>query len=318
MQIRNFWLSREVLVGVALVVLVAVPVLVFGGHEVVFVDHNNEGAEDGTSDHPYQTISHALDHAKGGTEVRIKNGTYKENITIPADVKVLSDREDVDKVIIKADNDDKPVVIMKDGTELSYVTVRNGLHGVRIKEGAEAHLYNVKVKNNKRDGIHIDSASTKKKYRVLIDHSAIRDNGRAGIYSEKRFIVLINSDVLYNGSDGLDLAAGTKGWLENNHFNGNSGSGAKMVMDGSEIWTKKNSFLGNKHEGVEINSYGGSGNIGFKKATFADNELHGVAKLARTDSGYQGFQNLFFGDGVNVDHFSNNRFGNLSASIRGF
>ncbi|MDP2838012.1 MAG: right-handed parallel beta-helix repeat-containing protein [Candidatus Moranbacteria bacterium] len=318
MKTSNFWLSKEVMLAAAFTVLITVPFVVFGGNKVIYVDKDNSGTEDGSNSHPYRTISRALKHADGGTEVRIKSGTYKENITIPKDVKVLSNSEDADKVTIKGDNGDLPVVIMKDDAKLSYVTIKNGFHGVRINEDANAHLFKVEIKNNKRDGIHIDKAPTKKKFRVMLDKVKISNNGRAGIFSEKRFIVIVNSDITSNRSDGIDLAAGTEAWLENNRFNDNKGSGAKLIMDGAEIWTKKNSFRNNSREGVEISSFGLDGKIGFKKASFVGNHRYGITKLARTGQGLKGFSGLFLGEGVNIDRFEKNLAGNISAILRGF
>src|SRR6185369_13860301 len=195
MNSRNFWLSREVLLSAAFGILIGAPFLVFGSTKVIFVDKDNKNSEAGSFNHPYHTISEALKHAKGGTEVRIKNGTYKENITIPKDVKVVSDSEKSEKVIIKADNDDKPVVTMKDDTKLSHVTVKDGLHGIRVEEDSDAHIFDVISKDNKRDGIHIDKAPVKKKFRVLIDNSQLRDNGTAGIFSQKHFVVIVDTGV---------------------------------------------------------------------------------------------------------------------------
>lgn len=314
----KFWLSREVLVGVVFVALLMVPVFVFGGSKTIFVDKDANGSEDGSFSHPYRTISRALKHAKSGDEVRIKNGTYKENITIPKDIKVVGDSKKRDKVIIKADNDDKPTVEMKDDAELSYVTVKDGRHGIRVREDAEAHIFNVVVKDNRRDGIHVDSAPRDKKHRLFIDEVVVKDNGKAGIYSEKRFILIVNSEIESNKGDGIDLAAGTKAWFEDSKFKSNGGSGAKLVLDGASIFSKNNSFRHNGREGIEVNAFGGQGTIEFKKASFIDNKRYGVARVARTQSGAGMFGNLSFGLGVNSSRVESNTQGNVSPVFRSF
>lgn len=318
MSSRNFWLSREVFLGAVFLFLIAAPMIVFGSHNVIFVDKDATGSENGTFDRPYHTISKALKNAENGDEVRIKNGEYKENITIPKDVKLVGDSEKRSKVTIKADNDDKPVVIMKDDTKLSFVTIKDGRHGVRIEEDAKAHIFNVVIRNNERDGIHIESAPRDKKHRVLIDESEIKDNGKAGIFSEKRFIVLIDSDIVSNDGDGLDLAAGTKAWLEDNRFNDNKGSGAKLILDGASIFGKKNGFRDNKREGLEVNAFGTQGTIELKRSAFVKNDRHGVARVARTAAGTRLFGNLSFGIGVNGSRFEGNASDGLSSIIRGF
>ena len=89
---KSFWLSKEVLMGLSLVILVVVPVIAFGKTGVIYVDDDAKGKQDGSSSNPYKTISKALDKAKKGDEVRVYNGTYTENITIPSGVEVISAR----------------------------------------------------------------------------------------------------------------------------------------------------------------------------------------------------------------------------------
>ena len=318
MQSRSFWLSREGILGLTFTLLLIVPVTVLGGTKTVYVDKNATGSEDGSSVNPYHSIGKAMENVSGGTEVRVKNGTYKEHITIPKNVDLVSDSENRDKVIIKSDNDSKPTVIMKDDTALSHITVKGGSHGVRIVENAKAHIFDAIIANNDRDGIHIDSAPLDKKNRVLIDKTLVKYNGRTGIYSEKRFIVLINSDIISNNSDGIDLALGTKAWLENNRINDNKGSGAKLVLDNASIFGKKNGFRNNKREGLEINSYRSKGTIELKKTASIGNNRYGIARVARTAFGARLFGNLSFGVGINGSRIENNALGNTSSVIRSY
>jgi hypothetical protein len=318
MQVRKIWLSKEVFIGLAVMLVLAAPVFVFGGSKTIYVDQDAKGSEEGSKNHPYHSIAQALKNAKQGTEVHVQNGTYKENITIPKGVEVVGDSQNREKVTIESDNDDKPTVTMKHGTKLGHVTVKGGRHGVRVLEDSKVHIFDVIVKKSDRDGIHIDAAPRNKKYQALIDDAKITDNDRAGIFSEKRTIILINSDIVSNGSDGIDLAAGTRAWFEGNRFNENKGSGAKLILDGADIWSKSNSFRNNKREGVEISSYGAAGNIGFKKAAFVGNDHYGVARIARTSSGLKAFGNVSFGTGVNANRLENGALGNISPVVRGF
>ncbi len=315
---RKFWLSKEVLLTFAFVALIVAPLAVFGGQKTIYVDKDASGDQTGSASHPYKSISKALKNADEGDVVRIKGGEYKENITIPKEVKVVSSKGDRDKVTIKADNNDQPTIVMKHGSELESVTVKGGRYGIRIAEDAKAHIYDVTVKDSSRDGIHIDAAKTDKKHRVIIDKTTVKNNARAGVYSEKRDIVIVNSDIISNGSDGIDFAAGTEAWFEDSRFNSNKGSGMKLVIDGSSIWGKKNSIRYNGREGVEVNAYGAAGDVGFKRTAFIDNGHYGVSKVARTAAALTSFGNVSFGTGVNVDRFESNAFGNTSRIIRGF
>lgn len=303
---------RGLALGVVLLSMVAVPVFVFGGAKNIYVDRDNKGSEDGSREHPYRTISKALKKTKGSTKVHVANGTYKENITIPKDVDVLGMSENPDKVTIEADNKNQPAVTMKHDTALSHVTVKNGRHAVRIEEDSKAHLFNVKIKNSGRDGIHIDAGPRSEKYRVLIDKVRISGSAKAGIFSEKRFVVIINSDIVNNRGDGLDFTADVKAWFEDNRFNDNGGSGLKLVLDGASIWSKDNSIRRNGREGVEVSSYGGEGSIGLKKVKIVDNSRYGIARIARTQAGAGRFGSLF----LEKHELWGNRLGSLSSILR--
>lgn len=318
MKIWSFWLSKEVMLSLAFTVLIVVPAVVFGGSKQVYVDKDAHGSEEGTSAHPYHSIAKALDHVKDGTDVRIANGTYKEHFTIPKGVKLFGKKSDSGAVVIKGDSGDKPTVTMKHQTELNFITISGGRHGVQVVEDAKVKLYKVQIKDSHRDGIHIDAAPRDAKHRALLDSVEIEGSDRAGIYSEKRDMVIINSTIHDNGSDGIDFAAGMKAWLAGNRINNNKGSGLKVVLDGASVWTKTNSIRNNHREGVEVNAYGAAGNVGLKKATLIGNGRYGIARVARTVNGMKSFGGINLGTGVNDNRIETNGIAGTSPVLRGF
>lgn len=298
---------KSLFLSLGLFLAVLGPVVALGGSKAIYVDKDNKGSEDGSRNHPYQSIEKALRKAKKSTTVYVAKGTYKENITIPKDVKLVGGKN-IDDVVIKGD-DDEPTVSMKDDTEINNITISGGRHGIRVLEEAEAKIVKVVIKKSVRDGIHIDRGTREKKDRVLIDESVIKDNKMAGIFSEKRSVIVTNTDIFSN-ADGVDLVGGVKAWFADNRIQDNRGSGFKLVVDGTDFWSKKNSIRRNGREGAEINSYGGHGNIGFKKATFIDNRRYGVARVARSPKA--NFANVF----LEENRSEGNALGNLSAILR--
>ena len=318
MQIRNFWLSKELFLSLAFVTLIAVPAVVLGGADEIYVDKDNKGSETGSSTHPYRSISKGLKHADGSTNIRISKGTYKENITLPKGVKLFGRKKDLGDVVIKADNEDKPAITMKHQTELNFLTVQGGRHGVRVLDDAKVKIYKVKIKDSERDGIHLDRAPRDKKHRALIDSVEIENSDKAGIFSEKRDIVIINSNIHNNEGDGIDFASGTDAWLEHNRINNNHGSGMKVVLDNSSVWTKSNSIRNNKREGVEVNAFGAAGNVGLKKADIMGNARYGVTRLARTAQGMKTFGGIIYGMDVNANRIESNGVGAISPALPSF
>jgi len=315
MQLSNLTSNKGILLGAVLAVLVVSPFIVFGSGKVIHVNGKASGMEDGSRAHPYSTISEGLKNAKEGDELEVEKGTYKENITIPKEVWVYGAGGDREDILIEAKNDEKPAVEMKHGSELSDVTIKGGRHGVRVLEDSKAQLYDVHITKSNRDGIHIDSADVSQKKRVLINKVEVEKSERAGIYSEKRFITILNSNIHDNESDGIDLASGTHAWFEKSDFRNNRGSGAKLVLDGSSIFSKSNDFKKNGREGIEVSSFGGQGTIEFKKADISGNERYGVARLGKTAKGMGMFGNLSFGIGINGSSFGGNTKGNVSLVI---
>ena len=278
---KNFGL-KEGMFGVIGAAILFVPFVVFGGNTVIYVDKNATGAETGSSNAPYQSIEKALKNAKKNTEVRVKSGTYKENVVIPEDVKVTSDKNDRDKVTIIGD-DREATVLMKNDSKLSKITVEGGRHGIRVDKNAEAHIFDVLVDRSDRDGIHIDESRKKdKSHRVFIDKVEVKNSDKAGIYSEERFVVITKSNIHDNDSDGIDFQGDVKAWIEDTRVNENKGSGLKINLNGADIWTNKLTIRNNKHDGVEVSARSAKlGNFGLKKATIIGNKNFGVAKLRR-------------------------------------
>lgn len=288
------------------------PALVTGGSKSLYVDEDNKGKEDGSRDHPYRTISKALKNAKGGTNVFVAKGKYRENITIPSDVKVIGGKDN-DDVVIEADNRSQPTVVMKDDTELNKITVVGGRHGIRVLDHDSAKIVRVVVKNSSRDGIHIENGTRERKQQVLIDRSVIKNNRMAGIFSEKRWVIILDSDITGN-ADGVDFTGGVKAWFEDNRINDNQGSGIKAVLDEASIWSKNNSIRRNGREGIEINAYGAAGQIGFKKAAVIDNGRYGIARVARTPDGFKALGGVI----LENNRLEGNARGALSPLLRGY
>ena len=108
----------------------------------------------------------------------------------------------------------------------------------------------------------------------------------------------------------MDLVAGVKAWFADNRILENRGSGFKLTMDGATFWSKDNSIRRNGREGVEVNSYGEAGEIGFKKAAFVDNGRYAVARIARSGNG--NFSGLF----LEKNRYEGNRLGSISSILK--
>lgn len=271
---------RSSLIFILLSIAVLSPLVLFGKERSLYVDRDNKGLQDGSFNHPYRTIEKALKQVKHSTVIYIAKGTYEENITLPKNVKLIG-RKNIGDVVIKSKSVYRPTITMKDDSEINKITVVGGSHGVWVNKHAEARVVRCLIRDSHGDGIHVAPGTRSKTEEVYIDRSTIRDHERAGVYSESRSIVLLQSDIR-NNHDGINFSKGVKAWLADSFINDNHGSGANIVLDGANFWSKNTSFRRNEREGVEINAFRESGVVHFERTKFVSNGRFGVAKVARS------------------------------------
>src|SRR4030042_3629279 len=130
--IKSLWEGNklaEIAGALTLMALFFLPFLLFAGSDKMYVDDSASGTQNGSSNHPYKTISKALDEAGDGDEIHVRNGEYKENIHLREGRELFGQSKD--GVVIKADDDDYDVVDLDHDTEINKVTIRGGKYGVR-------------------------------------------------------------------------------------------------------------------------------------------------------------------------------------------
>ncbi|MCX6761491.1 MAG: right-handed parallel beta-helix repeat-containing protein [Candidatus Moranbacteria bacterium] len=263
-----------------LVLAVVVPFLTFADHnKKIFVDDNTGKTQDGSSKHPYKTISQALKKANKNTEILVSSGLYKENLVVPKGVEIYG--HDRDETIIEAKSDDDSAVYLNGGSKLDKLTIKGGKNGVKVADGGRVKILNCIIKNNNRDGVIIYDGKLDDNNKVTISGTKIKDNGRNGIYAQKRNLVIVENDINNNGSDGVSFESGAKAWIGGTNFRDNSGSGLKVRLDGAQIFTKNNTFINNSREGVEVDAYGAAGRVDINWAKFENNGNYGIARIQR-------------------------------------
>jgi len=305
--------KSKVLLWILVAVFLLGPAFAFSSHRSkIYVDDSASGTQDGSSDHPYKTIGKAMDKADDDTEIHISKGFYKENIKVKDGVEIYG--ESKSGVVIEAEDDDDPTVIMKDDTVLDKVTVKGGSYGIEVGDGGKASIVSCIIKDNHKGGVHIKDDGTKKSKMVSLSKNEIRDNDGAGIYSGKRKLSLTENKIKDNDGDGIDIEKGSKAWIADNDIENNDKSGMKLRIDGSEIWTKHNSIQDNKREGVEVSFKGEAGIISISKTKITGNDRYGVARVQRFVTGNFGLWSKYLTfDKINT--IKSNSHGNISPVI---
>lgn len=272
--------KKEIAGAMLLLAIFVLPIISLAGEDdKIYVDDDASGKQTGSSTHPFKTISAALEDTDSHSEIHISNGIYRENIEVPKGVEIHG--EDKYKTIIEAENDEDETVELNHKSEITKVTIRGGKQGIEIDEGDRASVIKCVIEDNKKDGIKIEKAPVKDKYKASISENIIRNNGGSGIYSEKRRLVVMDNTIIENDGDGIDIEGGSSVWIYKNLIKENDASGLKMTLDGSYIWTKNNTYRDNDREGIEINAYGNTGRIDINKSKFYKNDRYGITKVQR-------------------------------------
>jgi len=298
------------LIGLAVVFIVPVISLASKTDEI-FVNDGASGKQDGSYNHPYRTISQAIDEADGKTKIIVKRGTYKENITVPKNVKITGkSRSDV---IIEARNDNKPTVTMEGKTEISDVTVKGGKPGILVKDDrkGEVTIVNCSIKDSEKDGIKIERDERNSDNKVNIIDNKIYHNDKSGIYSDKRKVVIMKNEIFENGLDGVDLDSSVKAYVAKNEINNNDGVGLKVRVDNASVTVEKNTFYNNDKDGIEVRYAGRAGYVGIKNNKLIKNEDYGIVRIYKDSN--SSFNGLVI---ENNNTFSENGKGELAEPIR--
>ena len=150
----------------------------------IFVDDSNTtGVEDGTADHPYNTIQEGLTAAVSGDEVWVDDSgnNYAGPITLVADVTLLStnwDDSDGDEQADIHSTGSTPVVTGADGATIDGFKIYGGSrYGIRVN-GVDTTIRNcwvTEIIGNSAHGISIENSSSSLVEKCEI--STVRSNG---------------------------------------------------------------------------------------------------------------------------------------------
>ncbi len=282
--------------------------------DLIYVDDDASGTEDGSSSHPFEKIQDAIDEARDeNKDVYVRKGDYEENLKLWEGVELQgSDRDDVE---IKADDDDDPVIKMYDNTEIRGVTLKDGQYGVLVNDGSKVYIGDCRIIDNEDDGIYAEEAKTKNSAILEVRDSIIAHNGWDGIYTEERKFSIKNNEIYNNDRDGVEFGKGSEGIFEGNRVKGNDGVGLRVTIDKSELYIKNNTFRDNDKSGLEVGAEGKEGLIDLnRKNKFYENDQYGIVRVERALFGDdQWNRSLKIDRGIK---FWDNGWGGVSHSVR--
>lgn len=297
-----------------LLVIFILPIISWASsREEIFVDDDASDTQDGSFEHPYKTISKAIEKSDGKTKIIVNKGVYVENITVSDNIKISG--KDKKKVVIRAEDKSLPTVTLEKKTELTDLTIEGGKNGILIKYKGKGEITvsDCLIRDARGDGIKIEDGEKSSDRKVNIINNKIYENKKSGIYSEKRRLVIIDNEIFDNDLDGIDMEKSVQAYIENNEINQNDGVGVKLRLGKSDITLTKNSFYKNDKDGLEIRYDEKGGWVTVKKNSFVKNDRFGIVKIFKDSSADSNFTGLTI---ENNNSFSENKSGTISNPIR--
>ena len=269
--------------------------------DVCYVDEKNENG-DGTSEEPYEKISKALDDNCG--EIRISEGTYKEDIRLKKDLNLTG--ADRDEVIIEGK------LTMEDNSEISKLTITSG--GVEIVDGADVDIENVKIKDSFFDGIKTIGGG-----KLILDKVIISGNNKGMYIQYGKEIKITNSKIYKNKEEGLDIRANVSGVINNNEIYENGESGIEVILGKSQLNIFNNSIKDNGSSGIATQFYSDTnklGDVNIKDNVITGNSNYGLD--CRTPSGGEGRPKGYWMDSMDItsNKITENKKKNISSGCK--
>lgn len=273
---KNKKLVMVALAIIAAIFVITVPRLSAKG--TVFVDDDASGTMDGSEDHPFDKIQDAIDRASDkNRNVFVYNGHYKENLELWSNIQLTG--EDRGEVVIEGKNDDKPVVTMFDDSEIHNLVLREGRNGARVKRGARATIANCDIINNEKDGIKARESKTRNDEKLEVYGSYIAENGRNGIFTERKKVFIEGNLIEKNDKDGIELSKGSEGTIKKSRIKDNDGDGIKLFIDETDVKVDGVTIRDNERDGIEVRAEGAEGFIHVEDCKFNENERWAIARI---------------------------------------
>jgi len=184
---------------------------------ITFVDGDNDtGVEDGTPEHPYNTIQEGVDSAGTGNPIFVDDAAddYLENILLSdnqtlASTMLLSDGNTYASLLPPdLDGGAGDAITLADGNTIERINIVGGDTGIAGNGiGGTTLIKNVTIENVTGQGIDIQNSSGI----FTIELTTIRDSGGDGIHvaTFAGDVTIVNTEIHNSGNFGVDIRDST-------------------------------------------------------------------------------------------------------------
>lgn len=239
--------------------------------KTVYIQEDGDDSNDGSSDHPFETLEKAAEEVNEGDadEVRIGKGSFEGNVIFDAGVSIEGAG--------KGSTTITGALTFKKKTDLRKVSIRAKTHNaVTLGKNADAHIEDVDIRDYIGVGIWMTAGSAT----LTLEDSRLGASGGKGIYAEAGSKLNMNGNTIINNKqEGIDIRQNTRGSIKNNTIENNSESGIELILGSSDFIISGNSIKKNGASGIAFQFYElnkKSGAITVTGNTISNNHKYGI------------------------------------------
>jgi parallel beta-helix repeat protein len=238
----------------------------------IYVDDSFSFPRDGTAEHPYQTITEAINLANDGDTIYVFSGTYNESLIINKRVSLIGGIDDKSSILSRGLELKYLVDITADFVTLENFVINDPGRFIRSQYGALIHVTanNVVLQKNNISqcnlwGIYLESSDDN-----TISGNLINDTKGVFVTSSNNNVFSDNN--ISNSSDaGINLRSSNRNILYENYFT--TDNYGIYARDCSYTNSTQNNFTNNLFHGMYIT---GDRNDIIRANSFKNNSVSGI------------------------------------------
>jgi parallel beta-helix repeat protein len=232
---------------------------------LLYVDDDNTGGPwDGASEHPYENITSALEHAIDGDTILVRSGTYYENVVVNKSVSLIG--EDRNSTIVDGGENGSVVSITIDNVSIEGFTImRSGMglydSGIFVEHSSGNDISNNIMINN-YNGISFYSSSGN-----AVSGNTIRNNYNGiSFYSSSGNAV--SGNTITSNNEGIRLYYSSNGNVVSGNTIRNNYNGISFYFSSGNAVS--GNTIRNNYNGISF--YSSSGNAVSGNTITSNNE----------------------------------------------
>lgn len=270
------------------------PYVIFVDQKIL-TDESKANQQSGSTTYPFSTIETALLTAqeKNITTIIISPGIYNEFLTLPNNIIVYGSGD------VTISQETAPLIntlTTGDNTKLINLSVSGGKNTILIPHNTSTTLLDTTVSNANNFGIKMEKKQQPPNDKesvtyeifdksddeiaqmplVRFSNVTITKNDNQGMYLRDGRVEIINSKIIENGEEGIDLHPHMHVTISNTDASNNGESGLETEIYDNTVTIENSTFNHNVKNGIALITSMGIGDITLIKNTITDNQRFGI------------------------------------------